>query len=231
MNTVLMIPALGCDAGLYREIAPGLRGVVNPTTAIADHSTFAGCVEQVLASAPPSFIVLGTSFGGRVAMEVALAAPQRVTGLVVMGSTPGPSPDLQTGLRRSARLRGGECDAVVEEMAAIISHLPGPNGPTTRQAFIDMAHRQGAELMARQSDALAYRGDLRPRLSGISCPALMLWGVHDQFVAARDGLALAAAVPNGRFVEIADCGHFPSLEAPEETAAAIHHWLADNGLI
>ena len=225
-----MIPALGCDAGLYSKIVPALRGVANITTVIADRAAFAGCVEQVLAAAPPTFIVLGTSFGGRVAMQVVLAAPNRVTGLVVIGSAPGPTPDLQAGLRRSARLRGGEFAAVIEEMAAIISHLPGPNGPSTRQAFIAMAHRQGAEMMARQSDALANRGDLRPRLSEISCPALMLWGAHDQFVAARDGLALAAAVPRGRFVEIADCGHFPPLEAPEATAGAIRHWLADSGL-
>ncbi len=225
-----MIPALGCDAGLYSKIVPALRGVANVTTMIADRATFAGCVEQVLAAAPPTFTILGTSFGGRVAMEVALAEPERVTGLVIIGSAPGPTPDLQAGLRRSARMRGGEFEAVVEEMAAIISHLPGPNGPSTRHAFIDMARRHGAELMARQSDALANRGDLRPRLLEISCPALMLWGAHDQFVAARDGLALAAAMNRGRFVEIADCGHFPSLEAPEETAAAIQHWLADSAL-
>ena len=46
----------------------------------------------------------------------------------------------------------------------MIAHLPGPNGPATRHAFIAMARKQGAELMARQSDALANRGDLRPRL-------------------------------------------------------------------
>ena len=52
---------------------------------IADH--LAGCVEQVLAAAPEQFSILGTSFGGRVAMEVALAAPERVKGLVVIGSS------------------------------------------------------------------------------------------------------------------------------------------------
>jgi pimeloyl-ACP methyl ester carboxylesterase len=55
----------------------------------------------------------------------------------------------------------------------------------------------------------------------------MLWGVHDRFSPAADGLRMAAAMPNGRYVELADCGHLPSLEYPEETAAAIAHWMAD----
>jgi pimeloyl-ACP methyl ester carboxylesterase len=153
-----------------------------------------------------------------------------VKGLVVTGAGPRATPDLTVGLRRSARIRGGEFDAVVIEHADIISHLPGPNGPATREAFITMSHAQGPDLMARQSDALAHRVDLRPRLGEISCPALMLWGDHDQFTSASVGLALATAIPKARFVEIPDCGHFPSLEYPEETAAALRHWLIDSAL-
>ena len=93
-----------------------------------------------------------------------------------------------------------------------------------------MARTQGAALMARQSDALAERTDLWPKLQDISCPSLMLWGVHDQFSPATDGLRFSASVPKGRFVQIADCGHFPTLEYPQETAGAMSHWLADCGL-
>jgi pimeloyl-ACP methyl ester carboxylesterase len=88
----------------------------------------------------------------------------------------------------------------------------------------------GPDVMSRQSDALAKRADLRPRLQEIACPALMLWGVHDKFSPAGDGLRMAAAMPNGRYVEIAECGHFPTLEYPDETAAAIDHWMEDQGL-
>ena len=112
----------------------------------------------------------------------------------------------------------------------MIAHLPGPLGAQTRRDFIRMAEVQGGELMARQSDALAHRGNLAPRLGEIACPALMLWGVEDQFVSWQDGLKMAAACQHARFVEIKDCGHFPTLEAPEETNDAIRHWLASNGL-
>lgn len=230
MTNLVMIPAFGCDERLYAEIAPLLPSNVLSSTVIADGADFAACVEQVLAQAPEKFVVLGTSFGGRVALETTLAAPGRVQGLIVIGSSPGPVADQRAGLRRSERLRAGEAGQVAQEMGDMIAHMEGPNGPAARQAFIDMCATLGAEAMTRQSDALAHRADRWPRLGEITCPALMLWGVHDKYAAAADGLKMSAAIPRGRYVELADCGHFPTLEYPDETAAAIDHWMEDVGL-
>ena len=230
MSPIVTIPAFGCDARLYDATFKLMSQALAVRTVIPDRDSFAGCVAQVLEQAPERFVIMGTSFGGRVALELTLAAPDRVAGLVVIGAGPGPVADPMAGARRSERLRGGEFDKVVTEMADIISHLPGPNGPATREAFIAMCRTQGAALMARQSDALAKRTDLRPRLSEITCPALMLWGVHDQFSPAADGLRLSSAVARGRYVELAECGHFPTLEYPDESAAALVHWLSDSGL-
>ena len=230
MKTLIMVPALGCDQDLYAPLEEGLSDIIRMQTIIADKDRLAACVDQVLKAAPEKFVILGTSFGGRVALETALAAPDRVEGLVVIGASAGASPDPAAGLERSRRLRGAEFERVVDEMANMISYLPGPRGPLTRSAFVDMARIQGGELMARQSDALAHRGNLASRLADITCPALMLWGLNDQFVTWQDGLKLSTALPRARFVEIPDCGHFPTLEAPDETNDAIRHWLSSNGL-
>jgi pimeloyl-ACP methyl ester carboxylesterase len=227
MTNLVMIPAFGCDERLYDPIAPLLPSNVLSSTIICDGDSFADCVEQVLAQAPEQFVILGTSFGGRVALETALSAPARVKGLVVIGSGPGPVADPRAGLRRSERLRAGEADQVAGEMGDMIAHMEGPHGPATRAAFIDMCATVGPDVMTRQSDALAKRADLRPRLLDVACPSLMLWGAFDKFSPAADGLKMAAAMVNARYVEIADCGHLPTLEYPEETAAAIGHWMAD----
>jgi pimeloyl-ACP methyl ester carboxylesterase len=90
-----------------------------------------------------------------------------------------------------------------------------------------MAHEMGGALMARQSEALARRADLWPKLDEITCPALMLWGREDQFSPAAEGLKMSTALLHGRYAEISECGHFPSLEAPEETVDILLHWLYD----
>jgi pimeloyl-ACP methyl ester carboxylesterase len=227
MTPILSIPALGCDARLYGQLAFDADLDVSMTAVIASANRLEACVRQVLEGAPERFVVMGTSFGGRVALETALAVPDRIAGLIVIGASAGPSPDPAAGLRRSRRLREGEFDAVVTEMADVISHRPGPRGEATRQAMIDMCASMGGEAMSRQSEALAHRADLWPRLGEIGCPALMLWGDMDQFVPASEGLRLAQAVLHGRFVEIGECGHFPTLEYPEEASSAIDHWLRD----
>ena len=231
MQNLVMIPALGCDGGLYAEIMPRLSGVVEPVMIIADKDTLTGCVEQVLEQAPEKFIILGTSFGGRTALEVAFAAPQRVEGLVVIGAGPGVAADPSAGGRRTERLRGTEFASVVTEMADMVSHMPGPNGAKARNAFISMAQKLGGALMARQSEALAKRVNRWPRLGEIACPSLMLWGREDKFSPAADGLKMSTSLLHGRYAEISECGHFPSLEAPEETADIILHWLQDSKFI
>lgn len=230
MYPLVLVPAMGCDTRLYSEIGKSLEGV-RADAIVCREATVADNVAHVLANAPENFVLLGTSFGGRVALETALAAPERVTGLIVIGSGAKAVADQAAGLRREARLRGPEFGQVVQEMAEMVAHLAGPNGPATKQAFIHMAHDLGPEAMANQAAAMARRGDVTSRLGEISCPALMLWGKLDQFSPAADGLALSMAVPHGRYAEIAECGHFPSLEAPEETSAILRHWLADHQLL
>jgi pimeloyl-ACP methyl ester carboxylesterase len=128
-------------------------------------------------------------------------------------------------------LRGNEFETVVTEMADMISHMPGPNGAKTRSSFISMARERGGASMARQSEALAKRADLSSRLGEIACPSLMLWGREDKFSPAEEGLKLSVALAHGRYVEISACGHFPSLEAPEETADILLHWMQDSQFI
>jgi pimeloyl-ACP methyl ester carboxylesterase len=223
--TLVMVPALGCDAELYAEVAAGLADIIVPQTIVCDGETIGACIEQLLAAAPSRFIVLGTSFGGRVALETALAAPRRVKGLWVIGAGPGRVADPAAGRERSRRIRGGEYEAVIAEMAEQAVYDLGPNGAAARDRALRMLRRIDPERMARQSDAMAARGDLTGRLGEIACPALMLWGNKDRFSSPREGLALAAALPNARYVEIRDCGHFPTLEAAAETLDAARHWL------
>jgi len=230
MQTLVMIPALCCDEGLYEGIAGALADIVSPRIINPYAASFAACAKMVLDEVEGDFIVMGTSFGGHVARETALAAPERVKGLWIIGAGPGAVADPKSGYERGAKLRDGREEEVYQQFFKIITHLPGERGPEAAEMFLKMARRGDPLKIALQADALASRPDRWNDLARITCPTLLLWGVHDQFAPAQDALRMAGLIPHARYVEIADCGHLPTLEAPEEVIDAARHWLSDIGI-
>jgi pimeloyl-ACP methyl ester carboxylesterase len=227
MLTLIMIPALCCDEGLYAGITPALSDLVSPRIIIPYEATLEACADEVLRAVDGDFVVMGTSFGGHVAREVALTAPKRVKGLWIIGAGAGAIANQPAGWERSAKLRGGREEEVYEQFYRTVTHLPGERGQWAADQFLAMARRSDPLKGALQADALATRPDRWNDLGRITCPTLLLWGVHDQFAPAADGLRMSGLIPLARYVEIAECGHFPSLEAPDEFVAAARHWLAD----
>src|SRR6476646_2939262 len=75
------------DPERYTPLAPDLRG--HGDARDARPVTFDACVADVLAAAPERFVLAGYSMGGRIALHVALAAPERVRRLVLVSSTAG----------------------------------------------------------------------------------------------------------------------------------------------
>jgi pimeloyl-ACP methyl ester carboxylesterase len=227
MLPLVMIPALCCDEGLYDGITAAFSDLVSLRIIIPYEATFAACAEKVLNDVDGDFIVMGTSFGGHVAREVALSAPERVKGLWIIGAGAGAVANRQAGQERSAKLRDGREEEVYQQFYKMITYLPGERGQWAADQFLAMARRSDPLKVALQADALACRTDRWNDLGRITCPTLLLWGVHDQFAPASDALRMAGLIPRSRYVEIADCGHLPSLEAPDEFITAAQHWLAD----
>jgi 2-succinyl-6-hydroxy-2,4-cyclohexadiene-1-carboxylate synthase len=85
----------------YRPLAIDLPGHGEAADAPRPIS-FAGCVEHVLARAPERFVLCGYSMGGRVALHVALAAPERVRRLVLVATTAGIEDQAERAARRRA---------------------------------------------------------------------------------------------------------------------------------
>lgn len=230
MLPLVMIPALCCDEALYAETAVDLADLVAPRTIMVSEPTLAQSVAAILARIDGPFIIMGTSFGGHVAREIALAAPERVKGLWIIGAGAGAVADPKAGRERSEALRNGRAKDVYRQFAETITYLPGPRGEAARDMFLAMTTRADPETVARQNDSLVLRPDRWNDLGRIACPALLLWGRQDSFSPAADGLRMASLISGARFAEIPDCGHLPTLEAPAETRDAARHWLMAAGL-
>ena len=162
-------------------------------------------------------ILIGHSMGGAIAQTVALSAPQRVAGLVLIG----------TGARlrvAPAILSGLEQD--FDQTVRLLSEWIW--GPGTEPALVAEGRRQmlavGSAVLL--GDFLACdRFDVREQVGGIVAPTLAITGSEDRMTPPRFGRWLTDHIPGARFVLVEGAGHMAALERPEEVAAAVQDWL------
>ena len=210
---VVLIPALLCDEQLYRAMIALLGDAVEPHVLLSPKPRLEDSVADILRRAPARFALVGTSYGGNLAIEVALAAPERVMALWLMGCNPAApqtgGPDLAGGLEARP-------DAVFDMLAGLVVHK---NAAAEAAIFKAMAQRVGGPAGAAQARALGVRREAASRLGALTMPTLVLWGEQDALVPVAVGQALAAALPRAQFEVLPGCGHLPTLEKPAESAA------------
>ncbi|ABB10627.1 alpha/beta fold hydrolase [Burkholderia lata] len=224
---LIFLPAMPCDGRMYADQVEALKDLASPTVKVLAHATFTESAEQLLASTSGAFILVGTAYGGCLAMEVLARAPDRVRGLWLMSCQPGVHPDPDAARATSRRIRAGEHERVIEEFAE--QAIPAHDG-TSRAAFVQMARDAGADVFARQSDATLTRVDHWSTLASSRVPTLLVWGAADRFVPVDVGRRIAGVMPHARFEAIDGCGHFPTLERPSLCTAMAREWLRESVL-
>ncbi len=217
----VFIPALLCDEALYREVIAELGDKIEAHVLMSPKPRMEDSVADILARAPAKFALVGTSYGGNLAMAVAVAAPERVSALWLMSCDPAAQapggPDLAGGLEATP-------DAVIDMLAGLVVHQAATEAATTFRA---MAQRVGGSAGTAQARALGRRTDLTAHLGTLPVPALVLWGREDALVPNTVGRALADELPHAHFHMLDACGHLPTLEKPAEAAALFAEFLHD----
>ncbi len=220
---IVFIPALLCDEALYRDVIAGLGDTVQAHVMSSPKPRLDESVADILARAPAKFALVGTSYGGNLALEVALAAPERVTALWLMGCDPAApqpgGPDLAGGLEATP-------DGVIDMLAGLVVRTEAVDAAATFKA---MARRVGGAAGAAQARALGVRDEASSRLGALTMPALVVWGAEDALVPVSVGRTLADGLPHAHFHVIEKCGHLPTLEQPGECAALFGEFLHDEG--
>jgi pimeloyl-ACP methyl ester carboxylesterase len=67
---------------------------------------------------------------------------------------------------------------------------------------------------------------LRHLLPGVGTPTLVVWGRDDAITPLNCGEIYARALPKGRLATIADCGHMPEMEKPQEFVDLVQTFLS-----
>jgi len=172
--------------------------------------------------------LIGHSMGTFVARRVAVTAPERVTGLVLIGSAVTAVNAVTQEVREQlAPLTDPLPESFVREFQASAIYLPLPEA--FFEGIVAASLQAPAWVWQRMFDGLLAFGD-GDRLGRIAVPTLILWGDRDAlFSDAEEQQRLAAAIPGARLTILTETGHSPNWERPEEVAAALDAFLERAG--
>lgn len=160
--------------------------------------------------------VVGSSYGGRIALELASVAPQRISQLVLLCAAypgvPTTSDVEQFGTEEDALLEAGDLEAAVE---LNVRTWLGPEASAQVRADLAGWQRHTFELQQGAPDDL---GPASPDVDPvrIDVPTTLVTGGHDLDFFRAIGHHLRAELPSAELVELAWAGHLPNLERPVE---------------
>jgi pimeloyl-ACP methyl ester carboxylesterase len=219
-------PVLDCLRDRHRCIAYDARGYGETTYEPDEGFSPVADALAVLDSAESGrVLVVGASIGGRVAIDLALAHPGRVAGLVLIGSgvsgAPSEQPNAATA-RLIEDIQSAETAGDLDEVNRLEAWLwlDGPTasegrvGSAARELFMDMNSRA---LRATDPGTTAERPPAWPRLHEITAPALIIVGDLDLTGLQTIGHTLADRIPDARLLQPPGVAHLPHLEADRAT--------------
>jgi len=189
------------------------RRLARPAYRIADMAADALGLLDVLGIEQAHLV--GTSMGGMIAQEMAIAAPRRVLSLVSIMSTPDvrshgrPRTSLLMKLRRMAA--DGSLDPVERELAVtrLLTGSTFDDDAAENRVLTELSLSRGADAdgVARQAAAVVGSPDRTAGLRRLRVPTLVVHGLEDPLVRFAGGVATVRAIPGARLVAVPDMGH------------------------
>jgi 3-oxoadipate enol-lactonase len=171
-------------------------------------------------------IVCGLSWGGMLAMRIAIRHAERLAGLILCGTSAGETPmHLVAYLKVSTRLfeRHRLPPWITRRFIA-----PSMYGPAMRRIEPSLYQETHARIAAMNATSTAIvartiidRSNVLAQLRTYKDPALIVCGERDTVTPIRESEAMARALPQADFLRVPRTGHLVSYEAPETVNARL----------
>ena len=202
----------------YRLIIPELPGFGRSQAVSGGLAAVADRMAEVVADAAAGdhAIVLGNGYGGFVALQMAIRHPGIASRLILADcgaafSEPGREAFRNMAAASKAKGLMAITDVAMRRLFAPEFQDANPDlMRDRREAFL----KTDAEVFRAACDALATL-DLRPELSKVKVPVLVMVGEQDEATPPPMSRELAAGLPDARLKIIPGCAHVPQLQAPK----------------
>jgi 3-oxoadipate enol-lactonase len=165
--------------------------------------------------------LVGTSRGGRIAIQAALERPERVSALVpVVSGLAGRPLDIEVTPELEARWDAAEERGDTAELAAIDLEIWAPMGvdDELRAMFVENVEASNADDPAEEAPSAG-------RLHEIAAPTLVITAARDVPAITELGELLAREIPGARLAVIEEADHMVQWRAPEELAQLVLDFL------
>ena len=183
-----------------------------PDMSYSDAEDVLGLLEQL---GVREFSLVGASYGGHVAVQVASAVPDRVERLVLLapaGELVEPDETLRSlWVEETLLVEAGDLDAAAE---LDVQAWLGPEADEDARASIRRMQRQALEQQSAAGDVEGR--DLPIELDRLTMPTTVFVGAHDFEFFRILGRELTSRLSRARLVELPWAGHLPTVERPEE---------------
>jgi pimeloyl-ACP methyl ester carboxylesterase len=172
---------------------------------------YAEAIAPVLEEMQGRVVVIGHSFGGRVAVHLAAAYPAQIAGLVLSGAPLHRVP--------GSRVKPSFAYRVARQMASC--HL------VTQRRMESIRQRYGSDDYKAATGVMrdvlvrSLGEDYGPVLSAVSCPVELVWGDNDTAAPLAVAKQLEAELAESHLVVCPGAGHLTPLTAPDELRSAI----------
>jgi 2-hydroxy-6-oxonona-2,4-dienedioate hydrolase len=166
-------------------------------------------------------VLAGNSFGGHVALRIALERPDLVQGLVLAGS----SGLIEKSMVREVQIRPTR-EWLSEKIGELFFDRSKMREEDLDRAFGELSRRGGARAMIKLSRS-ARRNHLGKKIGNIKAPTLLIWGRQDIVTPPEAAQGFLETIPNASIVWLDQCGHAPMMECPEPFAEALTSFTLD----
>lgn len=224
MTPLVLLPGLGCDAGLWTHQFAAIPDAIVGDTLRDD--SLPAMAARVLAAAPPRFALAGLSMGGYLAFEIVRQAPERVERLALLDTSARPDLPEHIATRHEAIAASEKYEYATLARSGLARLVAPQASQAVRDDVVAMAVRVGPEVYRRQQRALMVRPDSGPMLADLDLPTLVLVGAEDVLTPLAMAREMAHAIPGATLVVIEGSGHLSTLEQPDAVSTALGEWLA-----
>ena len=178
-------------------------------------------------------VLVGSSYGGTLAVQAALAQPERVEALILVDAAVYVQEEMPAWLLDLPQVR---------RLGPLFARQLGQNEAFIRQTYLDpdqisdermtltTIHTQVEDWDIALWEYLRVWGadtpDLAARIPDIQQPTLVLTGDSDTVVPVTDSQRLDSELPNSELVILPSCGHVPHEECSESFEEAVDAWLS-----